>query len=36
MKDEIIKVLEEKKWKESYIPDPTLLPRLIRKKKEET
>jgi acetyl-CoA decarbonylase/synthase complex subunit alpha len=35
MKDEIIKVLEEKKWKESYIPDPTLLPRLIRKRKGE-
>ncbi|MEM3458404.1 MAG: hypothetical protein QXW63_05150 [Candidatus Bathyarchaeia archaeon] len=34
MKDEIIKILEEKKWKEQTIPDPTLLPRLIRKKKE--
>jgi len=34
MKDEIIKLLEEKKWKETVIPDPTLLPRLIRKKKE--
>ena len=34
MKDEIIKILEEKGWKERPIPDPTLLPRLIRKKKE--
>jgi acetyl-CoA decarbonylase/synthase complex subunit alpha len=34
MKDEIIKILEEKGWKETVIPDPTLLPRLIRKKKE--
>ncbi|MEM3162181.1 MAG: CO dehydrogenase/acetyl-CoA synthase complex subunit alpha [Candidatus Bathyarchaeia archaeon] len=34
MKDEIIKVLETKGWKETYIPDPTLLPRLVRKKKE--
>jgi len=34
MKDEIIKILEEKGWKEMVIPDPTLLPRLIRKKKE--
>ncbi len=33
MKDEIIKVLEEKGWKERRIPDPTLLPRLIRKRK---
>ncbi|MBS7608369.1 CO dehydrogenase/acetyl-CoA synthase complex subunit epsilon [Candidatus Bathyarchaeota archaeon] len=34
MKDEIVKILEEKGWKETVIPDPTLLPRLIRKKKE--
>jgi acetyl-CoA decarbonylase/synthase complex subunit alpha len=34
MKDEIVKILEEKSWKESRIPDPTLLPRMIRKKKE--
>jgi acetyl-CoA decarbonylase/synthase complex subunit alpha len=34
MKDEIIKILEEKNWKETVIPDPTLLSRLIRKKKE--
>jgi acetyl-CoA decarbonylase/synthase complex subunit alpha len=35
MKDEIKKVLEEKKWKETRIPDPTLLPRMIRKRKGE-
>ncbi len=35
MKDEVLKVLEEKKWKETRIPDPTLLPRLIRKRKGE-
>ena len=34
MKDEIIKILEAKGWKETVIPDPTLLPRMIRKKKE--
>jgi len=34
MKDEILKVLEEKGWKERPIPDPTLLPRLIRKRGE--
>ncbi|HLE74885.1 MAG TPA: CO dehydrogenase/acetyl-CoA synthase complex subunit alpha [Candidatus Bathyarchaeia archaeon] len=34
MKDEIIKILDEKDWKETVIPDPTLLPRMIRKKKE--
>lgn len=34
MKDDIAKVLEAKKWKETVIPDPTLLPRMIRKKKE--
>jgi len=32
MKDEILKILEEKGWQEKPIPDPTLLPRLIRKK----
>jgi len=35
MKDEIVKILGEKGWKETRIPDPTLLPRLIRKRKEE-
>jgi acetyl-CoA decarbonylase/synthase complex subunit alpha len=35
MKDEILKILEERGWKEMGIPDPTLLPRLIRKSKGE-
>ena len=35
MKDEIVKILEEKQWKERRIPDPTLLPRMIRKRKGE-
>ena len=35
MKEEILKVLEEKGWKETRIPDPTLLPRMIRQRKEE-
>jgi len=35
MKDEIVTILKEKGWKETRIPDPTLLPRLIRKRKEE-
>ena len=34
MKDEITSVLKAKGWKETVIPDPTLLPRMIRKKKE--
>jgi len=34
MKDEITKILDEKGWKETVIPDPTLLPRMIRKIKE--
>jgi len=34
MKDEILKLLEKKGWKETRIPDPTLLPRLIRKRGE--
>jgi acetyl-CoA decarbonylase/synthase complex subunit alpha len=34
MKDEIVKILEEKDWKELQIPDPTLLPRLIRQRRE--
>mgnify|MGYP000129568365 CR=1 FL=1 len=33
MRDEIVKILEEKGWKENVIPDPTLLPRLIRKRR---
>jgi len=36
MKDEILEILKEKGWKERIVPDPTLLPRMIRKKKEET
>lgn len=32
MKDEVKTILKEKKWKASKIPDPTLLPRLIRSK----
>ena len=35
MKDEIVKVLEEKGWRETRIPDPTLLPRMIRQSKGE-
>jgi anaerobic carbon-monoxide dehydrogenase, CODH/ACS complex subunit alpha len=34
MKDEFNKILEAKNWKETVIPDPTLLPRMIRKMKE--
>jgi acetyl-CoA decarbonylase/synthase complex subunit alpha len=35
MKDEVLKILEEKGWKESEVPapDPTLVPRLIRVRK---
>ncbi len=35
MKDEILKILKEKEWKERIVPDPTLLPRMIRRKREE-
>jgi acetyl-CoA decarbonylase/synthase complex subunit alpha len=34
MKDDVAKILEEKGWKETIIPDPTLLPRMIRQRKE--
>ncbi len=34
MKDEVLKILKEKGWKERRIPDPTLLPRLIRKRSD--
>jgi acetyl-CoA decarbonylase/synthase complex subunit alpha len=34
MKAEIVKILEEKAWKESRIPDPTLLKRMIREVKK--
>lgn len=32
MKDEILKILEENRWTEKRIPDPTLLERMIRKR----
>jgi len=32
MKDEVIRILDKKDWNERIIPDPTLLPRMIRKK----
>jgi len=35
MKEEIHRILEEKQWREGRIPDPTLLPRMIRKRKGE-
>ena len=35
IKDEILKILEERRWKEMKIPDPTLLPRLVRKKQSD-
>jgi acetyl-CoA decarbonylase/synthase complex subunit alpha len=34
MKDEINEILKAKAWKETTIPDPTLLPRMVRKVKE--
>jgi acetyl-CoA decarbonylase/synthase complex subunit alpha len=34
MKDEILKLLEEKDWEEKPIPDPTLLSRMIRTRGE--
>jgi acetyl-CoA decarbonylase/synthase complex subunit alpha len=34
MKDEIKEILKVKGWKETTIPDPTLLPRMVRKVKE--
>lgn len=33
LKDEIMEILKEKDWKERKIPDPTMLPRMIMKKK---
>jgi acetyl-CoA decarbonylase/synthase complex subunit alpha len=35
MRDDVVKILEQEGWKERPIPDPTLLPRLIRKRKSE-
>jgi CO dehydrogenase/acetyl-CoA synthase alpha subunit len=34
MKDEFATILEANNWKETVIPDPTLLPRMIRTMKE--
>ena len=34
LKEEFAKILEAKGWKETVIPDPTLLPRMVRKMKE--
>jgi acetyl-CoA decarbonylase/synthase complex subunit alpha len=34
LKEEFTKILEAKGWKENVIPDPTLLPRMVRKMKE--
>ena len=34
LKDEFTKILAEKNWKENIIPDPTMLPRMVRKMKE--
>lgn len=34
MKDEVMEILEERGWKDGEIPDPTLVPRFIRVKKE--
>jgi acetyl-CoA decarbonylase/synthase complex subunit alpha len=34
MKDDFTKILEANNWKETVIPDPTLLPRMVRKMKE--
>jgi acetyl-CoA decarbonylase/synthase complex subunit alpha len=34
MKDEVKAFLERKGWRETEIPDPTLLPRLIRRRVE--
>ncbi len=34
MKDEIVRILDQKEWKERNIPDPTILPRMIRKKEK--
>jgi acetyl-CoA decarbonylase/synthase complex subunit alpha len=32
LKSEVLEFLREKGWRETTIPDPTLLPRLIRKR----
>jgi acetyl-CoA decarbonylase/synthase complex subunit alpha len=33
MKDEIMPILQANNWQETIIPDPTLLPRMVRKMK---
>lgn len=35
IRDEVVKILEEKGWKENIVPDPTLLPRLVRRRMSE-
>ncbi|UCG37597.1 MAG: CO dehydrogenase/acetyl-CoA synthase complex subunit epsilon [Candidatus Bathyarchaeota archaeon] len=35
MKDDILRILDERGWKDRRIPDPTLLPRLVRRRKGE-
>jgi acetyl-CoA decarbonylase/synthase complex subunit alpha len=32
LRDEVVKILEERGWRENIVPDPTLLPRLVRRK----
>jgi acetyl-CoA decarbonylase/synthase complex subunit alpha len=32
MKEEVMRILEEKEWGEGESPDPTLVPRLVRKR----
>jgi hypothetical protein len=34
LKDEFAKILKANNWKETVIPDPTLLQRMVRKPKE--
>ena len=34
LKEEFTEILEAHDWKETIIPDPTLLPRMVRKMKE--
>jgi len=35
VREEVMRMLQEKGWKENIIPDPTLLTRLIRSKEEK-
>jgi acetyl-CoA decarbonylase/synthase complex subunit alpha len=34
LKDELLEILKQKGWEERIVPDPTLLPRMIRKRKD--